>query len=324
MVLAAGLGLRMRPLTNLRAKPVLPVLNRPLLHWTLESLARQGVTDVVVNLHHLPHTVRRAVGDGSAFGLRVRYSLERVILGTAGGPRKVRALLGDEPVLLVNGDVLFDFDLARLVERHRSSGARATLGLRPNPNPRHYGPVVTDSRGWVRSLPDLRRKPGVLSLFTGVHVLDPALLDRLRPGPSDSVRDLYAPLVQAGERILGVRLRGAWYDLGDPQAYRKSQIALLGSRFAGTGPSLVDSSARISREALVERSVVGAKAVVEDGASVVRSVLWDGAFVGQGARVIDSVVATRVEARREVREGVIATGVRAKRSSGARFQRENA
>jgi len=320
MVLAAGLGLRMRPLTLLRAKAALPVLNRPLLHWTLESLARHGVTDVVVNLHHLPWTVRSALGDGRGFGLRVQYSLERSLLGTAGGPRKVRALLGEEPVLLVNGDVLFDFDLGQLIARHRSSGARATLALKPNPDPRRYGPVVTGPGGWVRSLPNLPRRRGTVSLFTGVHVLDPALLDRLPPGPSDSVRDLYAPLVAAGERIQGVRVRGAWYDLGSPRAYLDSQLALLASGFAGTGRGpLVEAGARVSRGVRITRSVVGRGAVIGVGASVIRSVLWDGARIGAGARVRDTIVATgaRVDAGQEVRDSVIAPPLRGRRRGTA-------
>ena len=136
MVLAAGLGTRMRPLTLLRAKPALPVMNRPLLHWTLDLLARNGVTEVMINLHHLPFTVMEAVGDGRVFGLRVTYSREPRILGTGGGPRKVRSFFGDDPFILVNGDMVFDFDLRGLVRRHEKTGARATLALRPNPDPR--------------------------------------------------------------------------------------------------------------------------------------------------------------------------------------------
>src|SRR5687767_5450633 len=101
MILAAGLGTRMRPLTLLRAKPVLPVMNRPLLHWTLDLLARGGVRDVMINLHYLPDTVREAVGTGREFGLRVAYSMEPKILGTGGGPRKVRDFFGGEPFILV-------------------------------------------------------------------------------------------------------------------------------------------------------------------------------------------------------------------------------
>jgi NDP-sugar pyrophosphorylase family protein len=294
MVLAAGLGLRMRPLTLLRAKPVLPVLNRPLIHWTLELLRRHGVTDVVINLHHLPATVRRAVGDGRTLGLRVSYSFERKILGTSGGPRKVRRFFGDEPFLLVNGDVLFDFDLSDLVRRHAASGARATLALKAYRRVEAYGGVVTGPGGFVRALAGLPRPvPGRPLLFTGVHVLDPDLLDRLPPGPSDSVRDLYAPLVAEGQRLLGVRVSGAWYDFGSPSLYLASQLSMMSSGFRGAGVArLVHPEARVHPRARVTRSVVGPGAVVGEGAVVSGSVLWEKAEVGRGARVSASIVAT--------------------------------
>jgi len=149
MVLAAGHGLRMRPLTLLRAKPVLPVLNRPLLDWTLLRLRQAGVREVVVNLHHLPETVESALGDGRRLGLHIHYSREKTLLGTGGAPRAVRDFFGEEPFLLVNGDVLFEMDLGALAQRHRQSGACATLALRPNPDPATYSPVVSDRRGRI-------------------------------------------------------------------------------------------------------------------------------------------------------------------------------
>jgi len=294
MVLAAGLGLRMRPLTLLRAKPALPVLNRPLIHWTLELLRRHGVTDVVINLHHLPATVRRVVGDGRTLGLRVSYSFERKILGTAGGPRKVRRFFGDEPFLLVNGDVLFDFDLSDLVRRHAASRARATLALKAHRRVEGYGGIVTGPGGFVRALAGLPHPvKGRPLLFTGVHVLDPDLLDRLPAGPSDSVRDLYAPLVAEGQRLLGVRVSGAWYDFGSPPLYLASQLSMMSSGFRGAGAArLVHPEARIHPRARVTRSVVGAGAAVGEGAVVSGSVLWEGTQVDGGARVSGSIVAT--------------------------------
>jgi NDP-sugar pyrophosphorylase family protein len=289
MVLAAGLGRRIRPLSLVRAKPVLPVLNRPLMHWTLELLARHGVRDVVVNLHHLPHTITETLGDGAGLGLRVRYSNEEKILGTAGGPRAVRDVFGDEPFLLVNGDMLFDFDVGRLVDRHRASGARATLALLPNPNPRVYGPIVTDRRGLVLSLAGRpRRARGTVSLFSGVHVLDPALLDLLPEGPADTVLDLYVPLVAEGVRVDGVRVRGAWYDLGCPRPYRDTQLRLLPGR--GRSRVLLHPQAQVSPTARLRRSVVGAGARVDADARVTRSVLWDGAVVEAGGQVEDSII----------------------------------
>ncbi len=307
MVLAAGLGTRMRPLTLLRAKPALPVMNRPLLHWTLDLLARNGVTEVMINLHHLPWTVMEAVGDGSVFGLRVSYSREPRILGTGGGPRKVRAFFGDAPFILVNGDMVFDFDLRGLVRRHDKARARATLALRPNPDPRRYSSIRTGKDGRVRSLAGLPRPTrGTPSLFTGVHVLDPALLDRLPAGASDTVRDLYARLVEEGETVLGVRVRGKWFDIGSPSLYLASQRALLAAGFGGAkGGVLVHPDARVHRGARVTRSVIGPGSLVEDGARVTGSALWDGVRVGQGSQVRDSILATGTR----VREGEKMVGV---------------
>jgi NDP-sugar pyrophosphorylase family protein len=303
MVLAAGLGRRMRPLSLLRAKPVLPVLNRPLIHWTLELLRRHGVTDVTINLHHLPTTVQRAVGDGRRFGLRVGYSHEREILGTAGGLRKVRRRFGSGPLLVVNGDMVFDFDLGALLRHHLASGARATLALLPNPDPSRYPPVFADRAGRVFSLPGFEgRRRGSPGLFTGVHVLDPAALDRLAPGPSDSIRDLYAGLLRDGEAVRGEWVRGFWHDLSDPTLYLDSQMALLRRRFGGGRSPRLARGARVHPRARVTCSVIGAGCVVEAGARVRRSVLWEGVRVGAGAIVEDTVVTDGawIEPRTEV------------------------
>jgi len=304
MILAAGLGLRMRPLTLLRAKPVLPVLNRPLLHWTIERLAAQGFADVVVNLHHLPRSVTVALGDGSALGVRIRYARETKVLGTAGGPRAVRDVFGDEAFLLVNGDVLFDFDLRDLVARHRGSGAAATLALRRNPDVRRYGAVVTDRSGRVRSLAGRPRPArGTPSLFTGVHVMEPTLLDRLPPGPASAVDDLYAPFVDEGGLVRGVRVGGTWYDLGRPRLYLDAQLRLVPGR--GRDRSLVEPSARVGSGALLRRAVVGASAEVGSGARVERAVLWEGARVETGATVEDAILVTGAVVRRgEAARGV--------------------
>jgi mannose-1-phosphate guanylyltransferase len=324
MVLAAGLGLRMRPLTLLRAKPVLPVLNRPLLDWTMAKIARAGVRDVVVNLHHLPETVASVLGTGRRFGLRIRYAVEPVILGTGGGPRAVRGFLGDEPVLLVNGDVLFELDLRRLLAVHRVSGARATLALRRNPVPYAYSPVVSDRKGRILSIADRpKRARGPVTMFASVHVLDPALLDRLPEGASDSVLDLYVPLLAEGAHLQGVRTRGAWYDFGRPSLYRDAQLRLLPGR--GRDRVLVDGKARVAATARLRRSVVGGGARVLAGARVERSVLWDGSVVEEGARVGRAIVATGAVVRAgEKAEDVIvlpAAALEAGGEAGGRVER---
>jgi mannose-1-phosphate guanylyltransferase len=293
MVLAAGYGLRMRPLTLLRAKPALPVLNRPLLHWTLERLAKAGVREVIVNAHHLPETIETAARQAKGLGLRVTTVREPdEILGTGGGPKAVREWLGERPVLLVNGDVLFGMDLRVLVARHRALGARATLALRRNPG--GYSPVVSQPRtGRILSIAG-RPAPaeGTVSMFASAHVLDPALLDRLPEGPSDSVLDLYVPMLSRGEPVHGSRLAGAWYDFGRPSLYRDAQLRLL-----SRGRSLVDPRSRVSSAARLRRSVVGARSRVAAGASVEASVLWERAVVEAGARVSRSIVTSDAAVR---------------------------
>lgn len=296
MILAAGLGQRMRPLSNFRAKPVLPVLNRPLLHWTLARLARDGFRDVVINLHHLPATVRDAVGSGERFGVRVCYSRERTILGSGGGPRNVRHFFGSEPFLLVNGDMYFDFDLKGLLERHLRSGARATLALKPNHDPRHYGTVVTDRHGRVLAIREKRANTrGLVGLFTGVQILDPGCLEMLPSGASDLVGELYVPLLEKGEKLLGVRVSGPWFDLGDPGRYLASHSALLQRGVGGVrGRRLIHRSARIDPTARVVRSVVGERVVIGPKARVHDSVLWSDVTVGDGAGIKKCIVASGV------------------------------
>jgi NDP-sugar pyrophosphorylase family protein len=310
MVLAAGLGERMRPLTLVRAKPVLPVLDRPLLHWTLERLARAGIRDVVVNLHHLPSTVRRAVRDGSDFGLRVRYSYEPQILGTGGGPHRARRFFGTGPVLIVNGDVLFDFDLRALLRSHRESRAVATLALQPNPDSRRYTAVRMSRGQWITSFGGRPREgAGRAWLFTGVQVIDPAILGRLAPGPSSSVTDLYIPILAERGRIRGVSVPGVWYDFGNPDLYLASHQALLASGFRGVRSArrLVHRDARVAADAVVDRSIVGPGCVIGDGARVVGSVLWDRVRVGARASVTGCILATgtRVPVGGECRSAIL-------------------
>ena len=316
MVLAAGLGTRMQPLSSLRAKPVLPVLDRPLVAFTLERLARAGVRDVVVNLHHLPESVTAALGSGRAFGLRIRYTHEPRILGTGGGPRAVRDFFGDEPFLLVNGDMFFELDLRKLVARHRASGAVATLALRRLPDPRAYSTVVTDRRGLILSIAG-RPAPaeGAASMFAGVHVVDPRLLSRLPEGPSDSVRDLYIPLLAEGGRLAGVRLRGAWYDFGRPALYRDAQLRMLRDR--GKRQVLSGRGARIASSAVVRRAVVGARARVAAGARVASSILWEDAAVEAGGRVARSILTTSAVVRAGERAADVIVMPRAALGPGA-------
>jgi NDP-sugar pyrophosphorylase family protein len=247
--------------------------------------------------------------------MRVRYSRERTILGSAGGVRKVRPWLGDEPFLLLNGDMVFDFEIERLVARQRETGARACVSLQPHPASGRYGSVRTDRKGRVLSFgghpAGARGEPWH---FTGIHVMDPALLDRLRPGYAETARDLYGPLIAEGGLVVGVHLRGPWYDLSSPQLYLASQVALLDKGFvAAPRRRLVAGDARVDPRARLSRSVVGQGARIGPGARVSESVLWDGARVEAGARVERAVVGSgaRVPAGALARDLVLLRRTRA-------------
>jgi NDP-sugar pyrophosphorylase family protein len=304
VILAAGLGTRMRPLSDKTAKPALPVLNEPLIVRTLRELKRAGVSEVMINLHHRPETIRAAIPEGD-LGLKIRYSRENAILGTGGALRKVRSWVGRDPLFVVNGDVIFDFDLKAMAACHRRTDALATLALKPNSNPRKYKPVVTDRTGRIlsiRGLPSARK--GTVSLFASVHIIDPVILDRLPPGPSDTVGDLYIPLLREGAHLQGVRQTGVWYDLGSPSGYLKAQMRLLADR--GRKRSvLIDPSVRLGKGARVVRSAVGGGCVIEPSSRIEGSILWEGALVKSGASLKNCVVMSGTEVRKGSYAGLI-------------------
>ena len=169
IVLTAGLGTRLAPLTDVRAKPAVPVAGTPLVIRILRWLSAQGVPHAVLNLHHRPETITGRVGHGQAAGLGVRYSWEPVVLGSAGGPRKALALLGPR-FFIVNGDTLSNVSLAALLDTHRSSGARVTLAVMPNPAPTRYGGVTVDADGWATGF--VPAGGGRPSHFVGVQVAE--------------------------------------------------------------------------------------------------------------------------------------------------------
>ncbi|HEU0185763.1 MAG TPA: nucleotidyltransferase family protein, partial [Blastocatellia bacterium] len=195
MILAAGFGTRLWPLTVGRTKPAIPFLNRPLIAYTIEYLKRYGVGDLIVNLHHEPDSVRAQIGDGSDYGVRIDYSVEEPeILGNAGAWDPVRDQLDKDTFIVVNGKILTDIDLGAAITTHRDRGALATLVLLTNHNRERFSEVKITDDGRIAEfagfpLPDNPRPP---LMFTGIHILEPGIFDYVPRGVfSDSVRDVY-------------------------------------------------------------------------------------------------------------------------------------
>ena len=318
MVLAAGLATRLRPLTQDRAKGTVPFLNRPLLDYTFEWLARSGFDRAVVNLHHAPDSIVELYGR-CAFGLEVHYSHEPELLGTAGGPRAALDRLG-ERALIVNGDVVTSMALGPLLMHHRKREAMATLALHTGPGADDYPHVAAAADGRLLGFPGDsvdETEVAVRGVFTGLHVVESAVLEAVPAGVACGIVDpVYRSLIESGLCVGAIPVPGAWYEVGTPQLYIDRQLESLrreslslafdGLNRNGAGayssphahvenarprpPYLLGAGSRIKQGAWVEASVIGDRGQVTAGARIDRSVLWPGAVVGAACRLRECIV----------------------------------
>lgn len=305
MVLAAGFGTRLRPITDRIAKPLLPVANVPLLRWNLALLQNAGVARVVVNAHHLAAQVEAAsLALGRELGLDVVVSNEPAILGTGGGIRQAADLVGVGPgdeLVAVNGDILFDVDVRAAVEARRTADAPALMVLLAYPEGSGYGAVVCDERERIfgvaradEALPPDR----VRRHFTGVHVLTREALDLLPPGVvTDVNRTVYPALAARGTPALGQVATGYWNDVGTPARLLDANADVLEGRVPlgrfhpQCEPVSLAVNVTIGPHASVDAaSALGRGALVGDGARVSRSVVLDGTRVAAGES-LDRVIA---------------------------------
>ncbi|HXU32007.1 MAG TPA: NDP-sugar synthase [Thermoanaerobaculia bacterium] len=283
VILAAGLGLRLRPLTNEIPKPLLPVAGKPILVRTLEALARAGCQAVAINLHHRGAKIRAAIGD-AYLGMPIEYFEEPEILGTLGALPPMRSFLRPAGlIILANGDSLCRWPVESLIARHRATGARVTLLLAARPDPADLGGGVGIDRGG--RIVQMRDAPAVAVVarrraFAGMHVFAPDLLDEVPPGPADIVESLYLPLLARGERIESFATRALWHDLGTHERYLDGALAWVAGR---PGESWISPDAEISPTASIERSIVEAGCRIDSGATIERSILLPGAVVGAGS-----------------------------------------
>jgi NDP-sugar pyrophosphorylase family protein len=285
LVLTAGLATRLRPLSLVRAKAALPVAGEPLVLRILRSLRASGVTDAVLNLHHLPHTLTSRVGDGSDVGIRVRYSWEMPVLGSAGGPRHALSLLtspgtgrSGSTFLIVNGDTLTNADVGAIVADHQQSGALVTMAVIPNTEPEKYGGAVVDANGAVTGF--VRRGSSQSSYhFIGVQVTEAeAFADLPDNTPHESVGALYPALIAARPDAVRAHVcRAEFMDIGTPADYLSTALALAARDAAQHGVP-------------VPTAQLGARTAVHPSAHVDDSILWDDVEVGEGTMLRECVV----------------------------------
>lgn len=316
IILAGGVGSRLRPMTCDRPKPMAPVMDRPVMEYAVQLLKRHGVDKIAATVCYLPEMIRDYFGDGSRFGVKMHYFLETEPLGTAGGVKMAQEML-DETFFVLSGDGLTDCDLTDALRFHREKGALATIVLKQTAMPTEYGVAVTEKDGRIRSFLEKPDWSDVLSDLanTGIYILEPEALRLIPDGAAaDFSRDLFPKLMQSGAGVYGYVMEGYWCDIGDVDSYLSAHRAFLQGEIrldAGFAPgdirispgARVDSRARLEAPccigpgAVVERdaligagSVVGAGARVGRGAVVKRSVLWPDARLEEHAQASGCVL----------------------------------
>lgn len=324
MILAAGLGERMWPLTEERAKTSLPLINRPIIAHILEHLARHGVQETVINLHYQPESIRGLVGDGRKHGLKVHYSDEPVILGTAGGLKKAEPFLKNgSSFFMLNSDSISDCDLTAVLKKHRESGALATMVLMPQDPKAGYSTVEMDERSRIVRVagnPPGSSDPRVgRYFFAGIHVFEPDIFDAIPAGKSEINSDIYPRLILEGRTIKGYVHTGFWKELGNPRLYLEGALAVLRrdedssleTLKCGEGiyldrvaapkdvaiepPVFIGRGASIGPDSAVQGGViVGRQAIIGKECSLRSSLVWDGARIGNGSRLSECIVTSGV------------------------------
>lgn len=311
MILVAGLGTRLRPLTEVLPKPAVPVVHRPVVGYLLHAVHAAGVREVVLNPSYLGEVLPRLLGDGAAYGVQLRYSPEDTPIGTGGAVRANAAFLGVGGALLLNGDCLVEVDLAEVVRGHRAARAAdgrvvATMVVRADPAAERYGALGLNAAGRVVDFVGRAVVEGEVVnsrvLFTGIHVLEPELIAALPPDGAPCInKTAYPQRIREGWIVRTCEQRGMWSDIGNPEGYLRANLDVLGGRVVmpgpdprsegarfvpagarvgwggGTvvGPASVGNGAQLAEGAVVgPEVVVGARATVGAGASLRQGVVW--------------------------------------------------
>jgi len=327
-IMAAGLGTRLYPLTGLTSKPMVPILNRPVMEHLLNLLRRHGIREAAANLHYHPDKIRTYFGDGSAFGVDLRYNLERELLGTAGGASAFREFLGGGTFVVVSGDGLTDIDLTAFVAAHRRNRGVASLAVKRVDDPSLYGIVVHDASGRITGFQEKPAAADALSDLCncGIYAFEPAIFDHV---PADDfvdwARDVFPALLAADVPFYCWPLESYWNDVGNIEQYRLSNFdALLGRVkldvpgrqirprvWVGPGsqidphvrieaPVLIGAGCLVESEAeLIGPLIIGDGCVIERGAVLEGMINWDGVKMGRGSRLAGSILGRNVVVHHE-------------------------
>ncbi|MFN2388392.1 MAG: sugar phosphate nucleotidyltransferase [Actinomycetota bacterium] len=319
LILAGGLGTRLRPLTETRPKHLLPIANVPHVEHVLDLLRRHGIHDVVLLTSYLAHAFDSVVAGARSAGMVVEVTHEREPLGTAGALKNAEQLVGGSTFLAFNGDVLTDVDLSQVLDFHHSRRAEATIVLAPVDDPSAYGVVPTAADGRVEGFiekPPAGRAPTNL-INAGIYVLEPSVLDRIPTAEVWSAeRALFPGLVDEGARLYACSTGAYWMDIGTPAKYLQANLDALGGAYRAAAAVrsgdhvLCGPGAVVAERARVSWSCLGSKVAVAEDVTIERSVLLPGVAVGAGATISGSILGedVRVAAGAQVVDRAVADG----------------
>jgi len=289
MILSAGYGTRLWPLTEDRTKPAIPILGKPLVGFVAEYLAGYGCRDIIVNLHHRPESVRAALGNGSQFGVALEYVEEPEILGTSGALDNARASLGDKTFVVINGKIITDIDLGQALRTHRERGAIATLVLLPNVRRERFSLVHT-ANGNITGfggMPSTASENTPL-MFTGIQILEPAIFNYIPRGIfSHSTRDVYPKAIAEGQIIAAHVAEGNWFELSTIERYLDISLTMLSEKGL---INTVGNGCVVSEDADVSQAVLWDNVVIEAGARLRRVILADGVQIQSGEVIENAAV----------------------------------
>ena len=318
VVLVGGFGTRLRPLTFTTPKPMLPVGHRPIIENLVRMLAPAGVDEVVLALGFKPEPFMEAFPDGTCAGVRLHYAVEPEPLDTGGAIRFAADHAGvAETFVVVNGDVLTDLDVSRLLDFHRSRGAEATLHLTPVDDPSAFGVADVDETGRVSRFVE-KPAPGTAPsnlINAGTYIFEPSVLARIPTGRKVSIERETFPQIVADGRLFAMATDDYWVDTGRPALYRQANLDMLDGRRRLLSCESIESGADVDPSAVVEHSLVARGAKVEAGARILDSVVLAGAIVRRGTTVTDSIVMGDVGEGSSVHDSVI--GARGSVPAGA-------
>lgn len=317
MILAAGFGTRLQPLTLELPKPMFPVLNRPILEHTIQLLSSQGIREIAINIHHRSEKIVEYFGDGKKFGVDLHFSTEKEILGTAGGIKKLQSFFKEEAFLVINSDVLANVDLNDVLRFHKDKNSKLTLVVREDESVEKYHPILRSEEGRIvhflgHSIKSSERSSRVM--FTGIQIMEPDIFSRI---PEDifcgTVEDVFPKMIQDELPVFGYLHEGYWIDMGTRETYLQAQTDALDGKLAlkfspsrnPEGPLVVPpvhigKNCEISQDAQVgPYAVLGDGCRLRSGAVVENSVLWQGATVGNNATVQNSIIGNGVNIESE-------------------------